>query len=133
MNRTISNPGVSIDDSILHELLTMECEDSQTIVFCNYISKTKYINGGWINIHPTTYLVNESESLQMLYAMNVPVAPRKHQFQKSGEYKRFALIFPPIPKSWKHFDFIESCSSGDGFYVDNISRNNSGIYEIYLK
>jgi hypothetical protein len=133
MNKTILRENVQIDESLLHDWLAKEKEDSQTIVFCHYISKSKYVNGGWVNIHPTTFLVSNNDYLKLLYAINIPVAPDKHHFEKAGQHKRFMLIFPSLPKNWNSFDFVESCSSGDGFVTKNISRNNTGIYEIYLK
>ena len=133
MNKAILKEKFTTDESLLEDFLTKEKEDSQTTVFCNYISKNKYVNGGWVNIQPTTFLVSDNDSLSLLHAINVPVAPDKHHFEKAGQHKRFELIFPALPKSWISFDFVESCSSGDGFVVENISRNNTGIYEIHLK
>ena len=133
MNKISTKVKPFIEVSLLDDWAAKELEDSQTTVFCNYISKTKYKNGGWVNIYPTTYLVNDNETLPLLHAVNIPIAPDKHHFQKAGQYKRFALIFPALPKSWKSFDFVESCTSNEGFLVENISRNDSGIYEIDLK
>ena len=132
MNKTYTKEKAIIEVSLLEDWVTKEIENAQTTVFCNYISKSKYKNGGWVNIYPTTYLVRDNESLPLLHALNIPVAPNKHHFQKAGHYKRFVLIFPPVPKSWKSFDFVEACDTNEGFFVENISRNNSGIYEIQL-
>ena len=100
---------------------------------CRYVSKTKYINGGWVNIHPTTFLVCNEETLPLLHAENIPMAPSMHMFKRPGEIKHFTLIFPAIPKEWKAFSFIEECSSGGGFVVRNMTRNNSGVYNIFLQ
>jgi len=107
-------------------------EEGQTIVHCLYVSKTKYVNGGWVNIHPTTFLVRNEETLPLLHAENIPMAPSMHMFKRPGELKNFTLIFPAIPKEWDQFSLIEECSSGGGFVAKNLSRNDSGVYQVSL-
>jgi len=124
---------VEINISPLDEIYDSLHEEGQTIVHCRYVSKTKYINGGWVNIHPTTFLVREDETLPLLHAENIPMAPGMHMFKRPGEIKHFTLIFPAIPKEWKAFSFIEECSSGGGFVVRNMTRNDSGVYNIFLQ
>jgi len=109
--------------------------EGQTVLHCNYVSKRKYVNGGWVNIYPTTFLVEETtgDSLQMIAAINVPVAPEKYFFSNPGELKSFALIFPLIPKSWKSFHLQECAGVYDGFNANHIQRNDSGIYQLEIK
>ena len=62
-------------------------EESCTIVHCIYIAKTKYVNGGWVNIYPTTLIEKSGNSFDYLYlqnAMNIPIAPERHYFKKAG-------------------------------------------------
>lgn len=124
---------VEINISPLDQIYDSLHEEGQTIVHCRYVSKTKYINGGWVNIHPTTFLVREDETLPLLHAENIPMAPGMHMFKRPGEIKHFTLIFPAIPKEWAAFSFIEECSSGAGFVVRNMTRNDSGVYNIFLQ
>lgn len=124
---------VEINISPLDQIYDSLHKEGQTIVHCRYVSKTKYINGGWVNIHPTTFLVREDETLPLLHAENIPMAPGMHMFKRPGEIKHFTLIFPAIPKEWKAFSFIEECSSGAGFVVRNMTRNDSGVYNIFLQ
>jgi hypothetical protein len=124
---------VEINISPLDQIYDSLHEEGQTIVHCRYVSKTKYINGGWVNIHPTTFLVRNEETLPLLHAENIPMAPSMHMFKRPGEIKHFTLIFPAIPKEWKAFSFIEECSSGGGFVVRNMTRNDSGVYNIFLQ
>jgi hypothetical protein len=124
---------VEINISPLDQIYDSLHEEGQTIVHCRYVSKTKYINGGWVNIHPTTFLVREDETLPLLHAENIPMAPGMHMFKRPGEIKHFTLIFPVIPKEWAAFSFIEECSSGGGFVVRNLTRNDSGVYNIFLQ
>ncbi len=134
MSKTIQKDThtVQIDNSTLKQLKESFQEEAQTLIHCSYVSKKKYINGGWVNIYPTTYLVHNKEILQMLHAESIPVAPSRHFFKKAGELKRFTLVFPSIPKDWDSFDLIERCSDYDGFMLSNIKRNDSGVYEARL-
>jgi hypothetical protein len=125
-------PVIKIDIETIKKLKESFLEDGQTVVHCNYVAKRKYINGGWVNIYPTTYLVNNNTKLQMLHAENIPVAPKSYVFKNAGELKQFTLFFPVIPKDWEEFSMVEQCDSDDGFVVKNIKRNNSGVYELAI-
>jgi hypothetical protein len=132
-NLTKQTTFVEINISPADQIYDSLHEEGQTIVHCRYVSKTKYINGGWVNIHPTTFLVREDETLPLLHAENIPMAPGMHMSKKPGEIKHFTLIFPAIPKEWAAFSFIEECRSGGGFVVRNMTRNDSGVYNIFLQ
>lgn len=121
---------VDIETSLLEE----QESKGYTIIHCQYTSSCKYVDGGWISIWPTTYLVNISENtrLQLLHAINIPLAPQKHYFKRKGQLKTFTLIFPAIPKHWTKFSLNERSGSEDGFNVKNITRNNSGIYRVAI-
>lgn len=123
---------VEISISTLKKIYESFQEDGQTIVHCSYVSKRKYVNGGWVNIYPTTFLMYYDEMLPLLHAENIPLGPGKHMFNKPGELKQFTLIFPPVPNGWEYFNLVEECPSTDGFVVTNIKRNNSGVYEVML-
>ena len=123
---------IKIENATIEKIRESFQEESQTIVHCNYVSKRKYVNGGWVNIYPTTYLVHHNEKLQLLHAENIPMALQMHVFKRVGELKHFTLIFPSIPKDWETFSLIEKSDGQSGFIVSNIKRNNSGIYEIAL-
>ena len=129
---SLNSTAIKLTSSVIYSLLSSCEEEEQTIIHCNYVSKKKYINGGWVNIYPTTYLVSEQESITLLHAENIPLAPQVHVFNKAGELKRFSLIFPAVPKSWTSFDLIEKSNSVNGFKVHNIKRNNAGIYKINI-
>jgi len=126
---------VIIDKSAKESLLNDFQEESCTIVHCCTVGKTKYINGGWVNIHPTTIL-NKTDSfleeLPMLHAINIPMAPAKHYFKQQGDVKRFTLYFPAIPKDWTIFSLIELTDKGHGFTSHNLTRNQTGIYELFF-
>lgn len=115
------------------ELLATADETQSTIVHCIYYSSKLYINGGWVHIWKSTYLQNNlsKEKVQLLHALNIPIAPEKHYFNRKGEYFPFTLIFPKLPSAWLSFDLVEVSDAG-GFCVRNITRNESGIYRVKI-
>lgn len=109
-----------------------EQENKFTLVHCTYVSKPLYINGGWVNIWPTTYLVNSAtdEMLVLQHALDVPLAPERFYFKKHGECKRFTLVFPAVPEHWESFHIKEKCGAKYGFTVNNLQRNSTGVYRV---
>jgi len=111
-------------------------EEGCTIVHCTYISKSKYINGGWVNIDPNTVLDKTDgffDHLPLLHTVNIPVAPAKHYFSQKGEIKRFTLYFAAMPKTWTMFILIEIFNDQSGFVYHGIRKNNTGVYDVFLK
>lgn len=131
-NETQKIKSVDIEITTIQQLNEQWVKERQTIVHCSYVSKRKYINGGWINIHPNTYLVHSADKLQLLHAENIPLAPAIHVFTRVGEPLQFTLIFPAIPKDWKSFSLVEKCNSSNGFIIHDIQRNNVGLYEVLI-
>ena len=108
-------------------------EEGQTLIHCSYVSKEMYVNGGWVNIHPTTFLQSDSGAcISMIDAQFIPLAPQKHYFTRCGQLKQFTLLFPKIPTDWQSFDLIEKTNIGNGFVVKHIPVNDSGIYHVQL-
>lgn len=92
-------------------------EDDVTRIDFVYIAPQKYLNGGWIQIHPGSYIrpVNSEVRYKMIQAIAIPIAPTKYLFKRSGEVLRFTLLFPALPKSVKHIDIIEKLGEGTYF------------------
>lgn len=109
--------------------------EGQSFIHCRYISKYEYCDGGWVNIHKTTFLMNADtkECLSLQQAINIPVSPERYFFDEPGKLKNFTLVFPFIPKYWREFHLVEYARSEDAFQVRNIARNDSGIYHIEIK
>lgn len=124
-----------MENEMLWTSLAQQTEETegQTLVHCNYVSKKEYPNGGWVNIFATTFLVNADtgEHIQLAQAMNIPVAPARHFFNRPGELKQFTLLFPRVPKFWKRFHLIEEAGP-DSFQVKDIDRNDQGVYRVSL-
>jgi hypothetical protein len=107
-------------------------ESARTTIHCKYVAKKQYINGGWVNIYPTTYLWNRDtdEKLQLEFALDIPVAPKCYFFKQAGDIKTFSLIFPKVPPSWRSFTLVEKTPKECGFVVYDIPRNSSGVYRV---
>lgn len=118
------------DPFALSDFDNMNVPEGATIIHCYYESPEKYINGGWINISPTTYLLNKDTNsmLPMIQVQDIPLSPQKHYFSKVKEKKTFTLFFPLLPKSWQTFSMIELINSTDPIMVHDIQRNSSGVY-----
>ena len=116
------------------DLLEGAEEEPFTLLHCKYITSPKYPNGWWINIYKTSYLKHtaSNETIEMLHAIGIPYAPKKHYLQKFGDALNFTLVFPKIPKHWDNFNFTEICAGEDGLRIKNIKRNNSGIYRVRI-
>lgn len=121
-------PGISLDASFNYP------EESHTVVKCRYTSPDKFQDGGWVNIWSTTYLVNTDtiERLQMLFAYNIPLSPAKHHFQRPGQVLYFVLIFPKLPENWNNFHVLEVAGERKGFSIQNIQRQSSGVYLVFI-
>jgi hypothetical protein len=127
---------VSIDAATMKKINNQFHEESCTIVHCIFIAKTKYVNGGWVNIYPTTLIEKSGNSFDYLYlqhAMNIPIAPERHYFKKAGDILRFTLYFPAIPKDWKTFSLVEVADGGIGLSTTTIERNDTGVYEVIIR
>ncbi len=84
-------------------------ETGRTFMHCTFTSQPEYIDGGWLNIFPTTYLVNweTGKKVRMEFALDIPVAPKCHFFRRVNEQIRFTLIFPKLPADSQTFTLIE--------------------------
>lgn len=109
-------------------------EPARTIIYCTCTSQPEYINGGWINIYPTTYLWNRDtgKKIQMEFAIDIPVAPKCHFYNKVGEKKQFTLIFPKVPADWTSFTLVEDSERETKIAAFDIKRNKTGVYNIVI-
>ena len=109
-------------------------ETRRTFIHCSITSQPEYIDGGWLNIFPTTDLVNREtgKKLQMEFALDIPVAPKCHFFRKVNEQIRFALIFPKLPTDWQTFTLIEESERENPLVKFDIKRNKLGVYDLIV-
>ena len=87
-----------------------------------------------IRIWKTTYLVDSVSGTRsnLVHAENISMAPVWTQIPDGGKYN-FLLIFSGLPRSCQKFDLIEEISQPGGFFIQDISRNETDVYHIDLK
>jgi hypothetical protein len=123
----ISSQSVELDPDLKDELLSQVHEEGTVIVHCLF---NAFVDAG-IRIWPTTFLVDSStgERSRLLHAENITYAPLWTAID-SGKSYRFTLIFSALPKSCTFFDLLEDIPQPGGFFVHNIKRNKSDIYQV---
>jgi hypothetical protein len=123
-----TKPAVDIDT--LHAIDTDVLEDSYVYVHC-------YFRNGYqdmlIRIWRTTYLIDRVSGARsnLVHAENISFAPVWTQIPDSRTYS-FLLIFSALPRSCQLFDLVEDIPQSGGFFVENISRNQTDVYHIDL-
>jgi hypothetical protein len=112
----------SIDPSVL--------EDSHVYVHCYFNNSNQDM---LIRIWKTTFLVDKASGVktQLMHAENISIAPIWTQVPVKQSYS-FLLIFGGLPKSCKNFDLVEEISEPGGFFIGNISRNQTDVYHVDL-
>ena len=121
-----AKPEVNIEALSRVEGLT--ADDSFVYVHCYFQNKWQNM---LIRIWKTTYLVDNSSGTRsrLVHAENITMAPAWTQIPDGREYS-FLLIFSGLPASCKTFDLVEEISEPGGFFVRNISRNETDVYHI---
>lgn len=127
---TIVETKVVIDESIRNKLLNAVEEQSQVIVHCRIDDD---YNGTLVRIWATTFLkdLHGRHKSHLLHAEGVTIAPIWTEVP-AGKSLYFTLLFSPLPKSCKVFDFFEQIPEPGGFIVRNIPRNKEDVYHIDL-
>jgi hypothetical protein len=113
----------SIDASVL--------EDSYVYVHCYFKNAYKDM---LIRIWKTTFLIDRTSGVRskLVHAENISLAPVWTQVPDGSSYS-FLLIFSALPKSCQNFDLKEDIPQAGGFFIENISRNQTDVYHITIK
>lgn len=122
----ITKPKVDVE--VLTHVDSSTLEDSFVYVHCYFRNKWENM---LIRIWKTTFLVDRFSAgrSQLIHAENISMAPIWTQIPDGGVYS-FLLIFSGLPKSCKQFDLVEEISEPGGFFIQNISRNETDVYHI---
>jgi hypothetical protein len=147
MKPTISKPDTKHQEliynpMILHktsknvQVMRIELDEKYTRIDFAYQASSKYINGGWVQLHSTCYIrpINTNLKLKLLKAVNIPIAPRKHFFKSTKDNLYYTLYFPALPPDTKAIDIIEMETSDPSFFnfygvsVERIKKEFIRIY-----
>lgn len=121
---------VDIDPEILTEIE----EEAQVIVHCSfYNDPSLYIGDVGVRVWEETFILDEQGGgiNKLVKAFGIVYQPGWY-FIKSGDTKRFTMVFDALPKSCSSFTLIEIIPQPGAFVVQGIKRNNSDIYTVRL-
>lgn len=113
----VYNPLTEIAPHKNMQIMRIELDDDFTRIDFAYKAPRRYENGGWVRIERTCFIrpTFADIRLRMIRAVNIPIAPRQHEFRACGEYLYYTLYFPPLPKSTKAIDIIERETSDPSY------------------
>ena len=117
-----------VDTDALTHIDAVTLEDSYVYVHCNFRNKWENM---LIRIWKTTYLIDSLSGTRskLVHAENISFAPVWTRIPDGQQYS-FLLIFSGLPKSCKQFDLVEEIPEPGGFFIQNISRNETDVYHI---
>lgn len=101
-DRLIERPVYGLQNTTTLEIDKIQLTDSATVLYVDAYFYPNY----WIRIDSGTYIVAQGKKYFITGSENI-VLNDEHWMPDSGE-DHFKLIFPPIPRSTKTIDFIES-------------------------
>lgn len=105
-------------------------QEKQIIVHCHY-----YNHGmaDQIRIWETTYLIakNNPYKSKLISAYNIAMYPNLLTTTPNVIHS-FTLVFASLPKECKVFDLLEDIPEAGAFYINNIRRNKTDIYNLKI-
>ncbi|MCB0749394.1 MAG: trypsin-like peptidase domain-containing protein, partial [Ignavibacteriae bacterium] len=93
-----------------------------------------YVNGGWVCAGKDFFIRdnNTKKTYSLIKANDIPICPKKYNFQYKGQVLEFNLVFKSIPSSTTNIDIIEDESSG-GFNFYGVELESSNNYSSETK
>ncbi len=119
----------TVDIEVLTSIKPETLVDSHVYVHCYFDNGNEDM---LIRIWRSTFLIDKSTQTRtsLIHAENISFAPM-WTIVPEGIF-RFLLIFSGLPKSCKKFDLVEEIPQPGGFYVSNITRNETDVYHITI-
>jgi hypothetical protein len=115
----------------------IECvsiDDNYTRIDFTYISPKDYPDGGWVQMYGSAFIrpSGSDKKYYLIKAINIPIAPNKHIFKKSGQLLQFTLFFPALPKTVTEIDIIEKLAPGTyfNFFRVGLTKNQPLLISI---
>lgn len=97
-----------------------------------YIASKKFLNGGWIQLHPDCFIRPSGTEIEykMIEAIAIPIAPSKLHFNAPGQVHHYSLVFPALPKDIEYIDVIEKKEKGTFFNFYSVALQHQEPTEI---
>lgn len=116
--RTVYKPVVRFQANDRPEIIRIKDEDDYTRVDFVYHAPSKYLNGGWVQLHRSMFIRPTGSDLRlgMIKAAGISYAPVKHFFNHAGEVLYFTVWFPAVPVGTTLIDIIEADIHGGTYF-----------------
>ena len=130
INHPTVTPITEIDEAIKQQLQQDVENESQVIVHCKYDASAER---DMIRIWKSTFLYarDSSHRSDLIHTQKISIYPNWTLIE-AGNSLHFTLIFSGLPKSCKSFDMLENIPEPGGFFVENITRNKSDVYNVEI-
>lgn len=111
---------VNLQDNPGCKITSIEGDDKYTIVNFEY---TAIKAGDWVLLNKEIYLQanNDMKHFSYVKSENIPLAPYKYAFAKTGDKLKFKVYFEKVPLTAKSIDVIERAGRSDFFNFYNVS------------
>lgn len=129
----INNPSFISREVSYCDVLKIEKNKSNTIIYFKYTAPSKYTNGGWVCAGNDFFIrdINTRTKYKLIKANNIPICPNKHNFQYKSQELEFNLVFEALPPSVDRIDIIEDETNGGfNFFGVNLTTQNSNYSSI---
>lgn len=125
-----NEPDFKIDSDLSESVRNKVSESKQVIVNCTY--NTLFYPSA-VRIWKTTYLCdcNSIHKSKLLFAYNIPFFPIWRPIPADSKLT-FSLIFSGLPSNCNSFNLFEDIPEEGGFFIENILRNKSDVYNIRI-
>lgn len=120
--RTVENPLIDTANTFTLDISKVEISDSATVLYIN----ADYIPHYWIRISSDTYLAAKGRKYPMTGTDGIQ-ADSLYWMPDSGKAS-FRLMFGPLPRNVRSFDFIES-DSEDSFRLYGVDLTGKTVYD----
>lgn len=122
----INNPSFSSREVSYCDVLKIEKNNTNTIIYFKYTAPNKYTSGGWVCAGNNFFIrdINTRKKYKLIKANNIPICPSKHNFEYKGQQLEFNLVFEALPPSVSKIDIIEDETNGGfNFFGVNLVEN----------
>lgn len=119
----VLEPTIITIEKVVPEIKIPEPDDNILRIDFLYYASPYYNNGGWVQIHPQTFIrpVGSQTKYKMVGAVNIPKNPVKHFFKTNRDMLFYSLLFPQVPKDVTNIDIIEKeINDGTWFNFYNV-------------